>query len=74
MGFLGIFLDLGKIKVGNEIKILETKLEEIPYKIEDRIIWYLEKQNNVVSLDQLLEGVGLTSGFRRAIPAYLKKN
>lgn len=57
MGFLGIFLDLGKIKVGNEIKILETKLEEIPYKIEDRIIWYLEKQNNVVSLDQLLEGL-----------------
>lgn len=57
MGFLGIFLDLGKIKVGNEIKILETKLEEIPYKIEDRIIWYLEKQNNIVSPDQLLEGL-----------------
>lgn len=50
-------MNLRKIIVGNEIKFLETKLEEIPYKIEDRIIWYLEKQNNIVSPDQLMEGL-----------------
>lgn len=72
-GYLGSFLNPGKIIIGNEIKILETKLEEIPYEIEDRIIWFLEKQNRIVTPNQLLEGVGLSNGFRRAIPAYLKR-
>lgn len=72
-GYLGSFLNSGNIIVGNEIKILETKFEPIPYKIEDRIIWFLEKQNKTVTTQQLLEGVGLSNGFRRAIPAYLKR-
>ena len=72
-GYLGNFLNPGKIIVGNEIKILETKSEPIPYKIEDRIIWFLEKQNKIVTAQQLLEGVGFSKGFRRAIPAYLKR-
>lgn len=71
-GVLGSFLNKGVICVGDEVVIGQKHFEEIPYNVGERIRWYLRKCRCPVSVVQLVEDVGLSRSYCRAIPAIVR--
>lgn len=67
-GYLGQFLSTGKITIGDEVSIIEEKQEPIPHDLKDRIIWFLNKQTDQVTIKELVIGIGLSGSYCRAIP------
>lgn len=72
-GYLGCFLNSGRIVVGDAVALTEQKLEAIPYTVKDRIRWFLGKQDATLAAIDLAHGLGLPSSYARAIPRLLDK-
>jgi MOSC domain-containing protein YiiM len=72
-GYLGCFLNSGRIAIGDAAAPTEKKLEAIPYAVKDRIRWYLAKQDAGLAASDLAHGLGLPSSYARAIPRLLDK-
>ena len=67
-GVLGEFLSNGIIKVGDAVAVGAKSFDAIPYRIDDRIKWYLDKQDKPVSVSKLAFDIGLSNSYCRAIP------
>lgn len=67
-GVLGSFLNIGVIKVGDEVVVSDKSFEAIPYRIGDRIKWYLDNQDKPVPVSKLVFDIGLSNSYCRAIP------
>ncbi len=72
-GYLGTVLNKGKIKIGDTLTVLDITYDRIPYTIKDRIMWYLDQQENPVSIKKLAYGISVSPSYYRAIPNMLKK-
>jgi len=74
-GVLGVILQGGEIKVGARVVAVEdqfTPLSEIPY---ERFLHFVDMipQGKVVTYKDVVIGMGVASGYLRAIPNYIKK-
>lgn len=67
-GVLGNFLSNGIIKVGDAVAVGAKSFDAIPYRIADRIKWYLDKQDKPVAVSKLVFDIGLSISYCRAIP------
>ena len=67
-GVLGNFLNNGVIKVGDAVLVGDKSFDAIPYRIDDRIKWYLDKQDKPVPVSKLALDIGLSNSYCRAIP------
>ena len=67
-GILGNFLNNGVIKVGDAVVVGDKSFDAIPYRIDDRIKWYLDKQDKPVPVSKLAFDIGLSNSYCRAIP------
>ena len=67
-GVLGSFLNNGVIKVEDAVLVGNKSFDTIPYRIDDRIKWYLDKQDKPVPVSKLAFEIGLSNSYCRAIP------
>lgn len=67
-GVLGSFLNNGVIKEGDAVLVGGKSFDAIPYRIDDRIKWYLDKQDKPVPVSKLAFDIGLSHSYCRAIP------
>ena len=58
----------GVIKVGDAVVVGDKSFDAIPYRIDDRIKWYLDKQDKPVPVSKLAFDIGLSNSYCRAIP------
>ncbi|BDD04468.1 MOSC domain-containing protein [Aureibacter tunicatorum] len=72
-GYLGSFLNQGRISLGDDLRVLEKEFESIPYDIKERMQWYLDKVDKPVSIKKLAFEIGLSQSYYRAIPNMLKR-
>ena len=72
-GYLGCFLNSGRIRIGDVVAATEQRLEAIPYAVKDRIRWFLAKQDAGLAAIDLAHGLGLPASYMRAIPRLLEK-
>jgi len=72
-GYLGQCLNDGEIYIDDVIKILDEKYEYIPYKLADRIKWYLDKREQPILVSDLVINIGLSKSYCRAVPNIIKK-
>lgn len=72
-GYLGCFLNSGRIAIGDTVAATEQRLEAIPYAVKDRIAWFLAKQNPGLAAIDLAHKLGLPASYARAIPRLLDK-
>ena len=72
-GYLGCFLNSGKISVGDAFAVTEQKLEAIPYAVKDRIRWFFGKHDAPLAVKDIVNGLGLPSSYARAIPRMVEK-
>jgi hypothetical protein len=73
-GYLGLFLNAGEMRLGDTFRALNQRFEEIPYELPDRIMWFLDKKcGEQVTSRELLEGLGLSMSYARALPALLRR-
>lgn len=72
-GYLGVVLNKGEISIGDKVTVLEEKYESIPYKLSDRIKWYLDSIDKPIFVSELVLKIGLSKSYCRAIPALIKK-
>ncbi|MBL9184068.1 MAG: hypothetical protein JNN17_18135 [Verrucomicrobiaceae bacterium] len=70
-GFLGLFLNGGKIRVGDPITVVDTRYEEIPFNPTERIRWYLRSAKAKVASKTLLENIGFSRSYARVLPRWL---
>lgn len=71
-GYLGRFLDSGRLSIGDDLVISNEKDESIPYGIKDRVSWFLEQRDSPISARALLWEVGLSTSYARALPRLLQ--
>jgi hypothetical protein len=72
-GVFGTFLNAARIAVGDDLVVTEQRFEEIPYAMNDRIRWYLNKRDrNAAALD-LVQVLGLPPYTGRFLPRLLEK-
>lgn len=72
-GFLCSVDSSGIVDLNSSIEILNRKAEFIPYKIADRIKWYLDKCQEPIAVTDLVAKIGLSNSYCRAIPNMVKK-
>jgi len=72
-GYLGRFLDSGRVRVGDRLRVCDERVEPIPYAAKDRIAWYLGRQSAPVAAARLIFDLGLPTAYARALPAILRK-
>lgn len=74
-GILGVVLQGGQIQVGDSV-VAESKgypaLSEIPY---ERFLHYIGNvpEGKVVTYTHILKGIGVTHGYYRALPGYIRR-
>ncbi|WP_299495772.1 MOSC domain-containing protein [uncultured Shewanella sp.] len=71
-GVLAQVINGGNIYVGDKIKIMETTFEPIPYALADRVKWYLNKIDNAIAVTTLVDEIGLSKSYCRAIPNIIR--
>jgi len=72
-GYLAQIVNPGVIKIGDVLEQTGEMMEPIPYAIPERLMWYLDKQNTIMSIPRLAREVGLSQSYHRAIPAMIRK-
>ncbi len=72
-GVFGSFLNDGRISIGDQFIVTEQKLEPIPYAVNERIRWFLKKQNAPAAALDLVHTIGLPASYARAMPRILEK-
>jgi hypothetical protein len=71
-GYLGSFLNSGRLTVGDEVASLGVQYEPIPYDLKERVVWFLERQPAAIDVTTLVHEVGLSLSYCRAIPSLLR--
>jgi len=74
-GFLGIAVRDGFIKRGDAVHVTTERLPAIPHDVKGRFSEFVQRipPGRVVRTPSLLLALGVTKGYYRAIPAFLKK-
>jgi len=67
-GYLGCFLNAGKISQGDAVAVTPQRLEAIPYAVKERLRWFLAKKNTVLGAIDLVYSLGLPASYARAMP------
>lgn len=70
-GYLGTILNTGSVQPGDEFRQYGQKFAPIPYRIVDRVKWFLDQKRQPVSAIELVYQIGLPKGHCRAVPHYL---
>lgn len=70
-GYLGTILNTGCVRSGDEFRSHGQQFAPIPYRIVDRVRWFLDQKQEPVSAIELVEQIGLSKGHCRAVPRYL---
>lgn len=71
-GVLAQVINPGTILVGDTIDVMDKRFEPIPYALADRIKWYLNKIDNQIEVVNLVEKIGLSKSYCRAIPNIIR--
>lgn len=71
-GYLGQVINSGNIKIGDSITILKKEYESIPYKLGDRIKWYLDTLEKPIPVSELVVNIGLSKSYCRAVPNIIR--
>jgi MOSC domain-containing protein YiiM len=72
-GVLCAILEGGTIRVGDRVALTGEKCDNIPYDIIDRLAWYIDRVDECVNVMTLLNDIGLSPSYARAMPSYLKR-
>lgn len=72
-GYLGSITARGYVAVGDSIRVLERRFPEIPYRVQDRLAWFLNQCPGQIDATSLLWEVGLSRSYARALPGLLNK-
>lgn len=72
-GYLGCVSAGGSIRVGDSVTALGRLSAEIPYKVQERLAWYLEQCAKPIDASTLLWELGLSRSYARALPALLRR-
>jgi len=67
-GYHSQVLKGGDIRLGDTVKVLAERHEAIPYGLADRIKWYLDKHPTAILVADLVNAIGLSSSYCRAVP------
>lgn len=67
-GYHSQVLKGGVIHEGDAIDVLPARHEAIPYRLADRIKWYLDKYPTPILVADLVNAIGLSSSYCRAVP------
>jgi MOSC domain-containing protein YiiM len=71
-GYHSQVLRAGHIKLGDKVQVLLERREAIPYTFADRIKWYLDKYPTPILASDLINAIGLSSSYCRAVPAVIR--
>ena len=71
-GYHSQVLRAGSIKLGDKVEVLLERHEAIPYAFADRIKWYLDKYPTPILVSDLMNAIGLSSSYCRAVPAAIR--
>ncbi len=72
-GYHSQVLKGGTIQLGDSINILPEHHEAIPYSLADRIKWYLDKHPTPILVSELVNAIGLSRSYCRAVPNSLRR-
>ncbi|MBV8838459.1 MAG: MOSC domain-containing protein [Alphaproteobacteria bacterium] len=72
-GVFGTFLNAGTISVGDPLVITDERFEEIPYRIGERIRWFLSRGEAPAAAVDLVHKIGLPASCARALPKIMRK-
>lgn len=72
-GYLGSILNTGCVQPGDEFRNHGQQFAPIPYRIVDRVKWFLDQRKEPVSAIELVDQIGLSKGHCRAVPRYLNQ-
>ncbi len=72
-GYHAQILSPGYIRLGDTAKITSEKHEFIPYEFADRMKWFLDKQSEPIWVSDLVQAIGLSPSYCRAVPRILNK-
>jgi hypothetical protein len=67
-GYHSQVLSAGQIKMGDSLSLLEEVYEPIPYRLSDRIQWYLAQNPKPIFAADLADRIGFSASYCRAIP------
>ena len=59
--------------MGDTLETTGEMMEPIPYPILERIMWYLDTQESMISIPHLAREIGLSTSYYRAIPGMLRR-
>jgi MOSC domain-containing protein YiiM len=62
----------GRIQLGDTISVLTQFFEPIPYAFADRIKWYLQRHPAPIYAADLVNAIGLSASYCRAVPNVLR--
>lgn len=71
-GYLAKIVKAGRINVGDSVTIMKKRYDSIPYEKADRIKWYLDQQDEPVLVSKLIEEIGLSKSYCRAVPNIIR--
>lgn len=74
-GILGVVIRSGHINLGNEIKVLGKRYDEIPFEVYDRFKWLIKQipEGKVLTYKQIIKSLGLFSVYFRVLPNYIRR-
>lgn len=72
-GVLGSITKSGSARIGAPVVVKEQRLEAIPVNLGDRIKWYLDKIDEPISVTTLVDEIGLSRAYCRAVPNILRR-
>jgi MOSC domain-containing protein YiiM len=71
-GYHSQIVRAGRIQLGDKVTVLSQDYEPIPYALADRIKWYLAHHPVPIYAKDLVEAIGLSSSYCRAVPNVIK--
>lgn len=74
-GILGVILESGSMKIGDAVTSQSARFEPLPEVPYERFLLFIEQipAEKAVTYAMILEGIGVATGYMRAIPGYIKK-
>lgn len=72
-GVLGTIITAGTIRVDDTVTDDGVHYDPVPYDIPERIRWYFSHFDEPIAATQLVEEIGLSQAYCRALPAYMKR-
>ncbi|MEP4857523.1 MAG: hypothetical protein ABJV60_10685, partial [Lentilitoribacter sp.] len=74
-GYLARVVSEGHISLGDPALVSSMSVDEaIPHDLPARIAWFLSKSNKPLTCAEIVDGIGLSRSYCRAIPAIVRKS